>query len=166
MKKETLSVISSRITAVTLTLPLLTGISSPEAIARQAPSPKTTDTSTNFIDQINKLRKKHDLPPVHKDKETCDFAQTRAEEITKNFSHDGFIERMENNSLPYKTYTFATENIQMNNDKSTVVDLWINSTDHKKNLLADTPELCIKGVEGKDPDGNTTFFWAMEGKRE
>lgn len=166
MKKESFPAISGRIAASALTLPLLAGVSSPDAIARHTHSLETLNANTNYIDQINKLREEHDLPPVQTSKETCEFAQTRAQEITNNFNHDGFIERLKNDSFPYKTYTFVTENIQMNSDESTIVDLWIKSPDHKKNLLADTPEICIESAEGKDPDGNPTFFWAMEGKRE
>lgn len=161
MRKEESSRLSVKAAAALLTIPLI--VSSHPLFNAEASD--TTDKKQTLIQQLNEFRAKHGKEPVHRTKATCNFALTRAKEITKNFNHDGFTKRVENDTLPYKKWSYATENLQRNSDPSTVIDLWIKSKPHRKNLLADTPQLCIKRAKGVDPDGNPTLFWAMEGKR-
>ncbi|MDE2026531.1 MAG: hypothetical protein KGJ07_08650, partial [Patescibacteria group bacterium] len=85
---------------------------------------------------------------------TCDFAKTRALEITTDFSHAGFRNRLDNHSLPYANYSLVTENIAETSDYTKVVDLWANSPGHAANMRADTPYVCV------EYNGN---FYAYEG---
>lgn len=91
---------------------------------------------------------------VSTDSNTCNFAQTRAGEITTNFSHSGFNDRISAHTLPYPSYSYVNENIAMNSNYQNVADSWINSPGHAENLQADTPYACV-GINGK--------YYAYEG---
>ncbi len=126
------------------------------------PTPtKSNDTTVNekqayIMKAINDYRKSQGLSPVQTDKHTCDFAKTRAAEITKGFNHDGFSNRIKNNSLPYPGYSLVSENIAMTSDYKRVVTLWINSPGHAENMRRNTPYVCVEA------SGN---YYAYEGWR-
>lgn len=103
---------------------------------------------------INSYRQSKGLSAVATDPYTCGFARTRAAEISTNFSHDGFRERIDAKTLPYPTYSAITENIAMAGSFGDVVPMWINSPGHAKNLEADTPYVCVESA------GN---YYAFEG---
>lgn len=107
-----------------------------------------------MISQINEYRRSQGLSEVSADRNTCDFAKLRAKEISTDFNHDGFRNRIESNSLPYPSYRFVTENIAMNPDFKKVVTGWINSTGHAENMRKDTSLVCVEKY------GN---FFAYEG---
>lgn len=123
-------------------------------------TPVHTDTSTGsnsfILSQINQYRTTNGLSPASTDPRTCSFALLRANEISKNFSHSGFTSRRDSSSLPYPSWTKATENIAMNSDYRQVFITWKNSLGHSANMLQDTPYICVRSV------GN---FHAMEGWR-
>jgi len=102
------------------------------------------DTKEKYIlDAINTYRVSQGLSKVNADKYTCDFATIRAKEIVNNFNHDGFSNRASNKTLPYPSFSNATENIAMNSDYTKVVTSWINSAGHAENMRANTPYVCV-----------------------
>lgn len=106
--------------------------------------------------EINSYRKSQGRSEVQTDKYTCAFAKVRAEEIAKNFNHDGFQNRLKSKTLPYPSYAYVTENIAMNSNYKNVVKVWIDSPGHAENMRADTPFVCVEKF------GN---FYAYEGWR-
>lgn len=117
-----------------------------------SPSPTPTPTALSSISsltqsmllQVNDYRQSLGLSKVASDSYTCSFAKTRATEIISSFNHDGFRTRLENNTLPYPSYSEVTENIAMNSDSSQVVKAWIDSAGHAENMRKDTPFVCIE----------------------
>ncbi len=117
----------------------------------------TLDAKQQFIlDEINKYRALHNLPPVKADPNTCSFAAVRAKEISTSFNHDGFRDRINSKTLPYPTYSEVTENLAMTSDYRRVVNLWINSPGHAANMRRDTPYVCVAAYDN---------YFAYEGWR-
>ncbi|GIW61733.1 MAG: hypothetical protein KatS3mg089_0585 [Patescibacteria group bacterium] len=108
---------------------------------------KSENIKDYILQKINEFRVSQGLYKVQTDPYTCNFAQLRAEEISRSFNHDGFRRRIEDNSLPYPSYTKVTENIAMISDYTKVVDIWIASSGHAENMREDTPYVCIGQVE-------------------
>lgn len=112
------------------------------------PTPTTTfssvtDVQTYIMNEINKYRASAGLPYVQTSNETCNFAKVRAEEISINFNHDGFNNRVNNHTLPYATWSKITENLAMTSSYKNVVSMWANSSGHAANMRADTPFVCV-----------------------
>lgn len=117
-------------------------------------APVTSSAQGFIMNAINDYRKSQGLSEVKIDKYTCDFAKTRAQEITSAFNHNGFRERIDGKSLPYPGYSSVTENIAMTSDYKKVVEMWINSSGHAENMRKDTPFVCV------EQSGN---YYAYEG---
>lgn len=117
-------------------------------------SPSTNSTASLLLEKVNEYRKSQGLYEVKSDTYTCDFAQLRAKEISGNFNHDGFTNRVHNHELPYPSYSSIAENIAMTSDYTEVVPMWIDSAGHAENMRKDTPYVCI-GVSGS--------YYAYEG---
>ena len=96
-----------------------------------------------IMNQINDFRLSNGLTRVETNDTTCRFAKTRVLEISTNFSHEGFNNRVNSNALPYPPYKLVTENIAMTSIPSAVVNLWINSPEHAQNMKSDTPYVCV-----------------------
>lgn len=96
-----------------------------------------------LLDGINQFRTSQGKASVKPDSKTCAFAETRANEITSNFSHAGFDKRVADRSLPYPGYSLVTENLAMTSDYKRVVQMWIDSPGHRDNMLQDTPYVCV-----------------------
>jgi uncharacterized protein YkwD len=105
---------------------------------------------------INDYRKSQGLGSVQTDSNTCNFADTRAKEITSGFNHNGFDQRAASKTLPYPSYHYVTENIAMTSNYKDVVNMWVNSPPHAANMRADTPYVCVS------QSGN---YFAYEGWR-
>ncbi len=101
------------------------------------------DVQTYIMNAINDYRKSQGLGTVSPNAQTCDFAKTRAHEITTSFTHDGFNNRVNSHTLPYPSYSLVTENIAMTSDYKQVVTMWANSPGHAANMRADTPYVCV-----------------------
>jgi len=108
---------------------------------------KSANIRDYILERVNEYRVSQGLYRVQTDPYTCKFAQLRAEEISRSFNHDGFRRRIEDNSLPYPSYTKVTENIAMISDYTQVVNMWIASSGHAENMREDTPYVCIGQVE-------------------
>lgn len=118
----------------------------------------TNDTVQTFImNAINDYRHSQGLGDVKTDRYTCDFANERAQELTDNFNHDGFTNRVNAKTLPYPSYTKITENIAMTSNYQQVVPMWIASSGHAENMRADTPNVCV------ERNGN---YYAYEGWKQ
>ncbi len=122
---------------------------------------KPSDTQTNQVQiyimkEINKYRASKGLSEVVTDPYTCKFAKVRAKEISTDFSHDGFSNRIRNKTLPYPSYSRITENLAMTSNYKNVVSMWINSPGHAENMRQDTPYVCVEAY------GN---YYAYEGWR-
>lgn len=144
----------------------------PTAFPTPTPTPSSTPTPTKILlkkvsapsttapdyilIKVNEYRASLGLSKVVTNKETCEFAITRAREIFDNFNHDGFTTRVNNKTLPYPGYSEVTENIAYNTNYADVVNRWIASPGHAANLRKDTPYVCI----GKYGD-----YYAYEGWR-
>lgn len=125
------------------------------------PAPTSTQSAISLdekqkfmVDEINKYRASIGLTSVKSDKYTCDFGKVRAQEISKDFSHDGFSDRVANKTIPYPSYRLITENIAMTSDYKKVVSMWINSPGHAENMRRDTPFVCV---------GTYNNYYAYEG---
>lgn len=120
------------------------------------PNSSLTSIQEYILSEVNAFRKSHGKSEVTSEKYTCEFAIVRAKEITTDFSHAGFDQRVANKTLPYPGYSLVTENLAMTSDYTRVVQLWINSPGHRDNMLQDTPHICI-AESGK--------YYAFEGWR-
>jgi len=107
------------------------------------PGPQLSDVSTYILNGVNTYRASLGLSSVQSSAQTCTFAAIRAKEITSSFSHNGFYNRVNNHTLPYTSWTRATENIAEAPDYKKVVNLWIHSPEHAKNMRDNTPYVCI-----------------------
>lgn len=118
--------------------------------AAEITAPKNTVTPSEskavtayILKEINAYRHRLGLSSVQINDETCNFAKVRAHEITNDFSHNGFNQRVSNHTLPYVHWTVITENIAMTSDYKQVVTMWENSPGHAKNMRANTRYVCV-----------------------
>ena len=107
-----------------------------------------------ILDKINEYRTSQGISLAVSNNETCSFARIRAEEISSNFNHDSFTQKIGSNTLPYSGYSLVTENIAMTPNYQDVVSIWIKSTPHAENMRKDTPFICV------EQSGN---YYAYEG---
>jgi len=96
------------------------------------------------MNEVNNYRKSLGLNMVVTNTQTCNFAWTRATEIAVNFTHDGFNNRLNSNTLPYNGFSKVTENLAKSTNYKDVVNTWIQSGVHSQNMRADTPFVCIQ----------------------
>lgn len=119
-------------------------------------SPQLSDVSAYILNGVNEYRTSLGLTPVQSSAETCAFAATRAGEIAKGFTHDGFYNRVNNHTIPYAQWSHAVENIAQAPDYKEVVTLWKNSPAHAANMRDNTPYVCIMQHDS---------YYAYEGMR-
>ena len=117
---------------------------SPTYIFTPTPEPASDNVKSYILKEINTFRDSYGLPPVNIDSYTCNFAKTRAQEISNVFNHDGFTQRLASGTLPYPSYSRVTENIAMTPSYKEVVIMWINSPGHAENMRMDTPFVCVE----------------------
>ncbi|HSX09065.1 MAG TPA: CAP domain-containing protein [Candidatus Saccharimonadales bacterium] len=119
-------------------------------------SAQISDVSAYLLQGVNEYRSSLGLSQVQSSAETCAFAAVRAKEISGGFNHDGFNNRVANHTIPYATWTRATENIAQAPDYKEVVTLWKNSPEHAANMRDNTPYVCIEQYDS---------YYAYEGMR-
>ena len=110
----------------------------PSALSVSSNSSNPSDLEVFLLGKVNEYRTSLGLSAAVSDSNTCNFAKKRVQEITVNFSHDGFKD------YPYPSFSKVTENIAQNSDYKQVVEWWINSPVHAENMRADTPFICIE----------------------
>jgi|Napbiome12C3dose_1001474.scaffolds.fasta_scaffold00077_7 uncharacterized protein YkwD len=108
-----------------------------------------------LLARINQFRQSKGLAALSSDQLVCSFARLRAQEISTDFSHNGFYNRIKTKTLPYPAYTLVTENLARVPGTQDVVNMWINSPSHQANLLKNTRFGCVESY------GN---FYAYEGR--
>ena len=133
-----------------------TATPNPTTRSNSTPQPTSSgDFKRDYImSKINDYRHSLGLSSVQIDSNTCNFASTRAKEISSGFNHDGFTNRINSHSLPYPSYHMVTENIAETPNYQDVETMWQNSPGHAENMRADTPYVCVESY------GN---FYAYEG---
>lgn len=110
-------------------------------------------TSADLLAEINQFRASYGLPSVKSNPLVCTFSATRAREITKDFSHDGFSERVNKKSMPYPPYKLVIENLARTK-RENAVELWTKSPAHAANLLKDIQFVCVERYG---------YYYAFEG---
>lgn len=136
-------VVKSRIQTPLKTTPTAKPTVKPTTAPVAAAPAATNDVTAYIMKEINDYRASQGLSSVQTSAETCDFAKTRAQEITTNFNHDGFNQRKESKTLPYTSWSAITENIAMTSNYKDVVTMWKNSSGHAANMRANTPYVCV-----------------------
>ena len=116
--------------------------STPSPVPTKAPAQVPNSTS-DLLTQVNDFRVSKGLASFTANDETCFFAKLRANEISSNFSHDGFRNRIDSKSLPYSSWSEVAENIAVNPNPEEVVQGWINSPGHNENLSKNVPYGCV-----------------------
>jgi len=109
----------------------------------ETPKPSPVQNENSILFQVNQYRKKYGLSAVIENATVCAFARLRLGEVTQQFNHDGFQNRIKSGTLPYPGYSRVTENLAKTSNSQNVVPLWINSPGHAANLHEDTPYVCI-----------------------
>jgi uncharacterized protein YkwD len=107
------------------------------------PSPNQLSPQELLLVEINKYRASRNLKPLATSLEVCNFAQTRAQEISTGFNHEGFNNRVNSKTLPYKSFSEVVENIAQNSNYKEVLNSWLNSPPHTANLEKDVPFGCV-----------------------
>lgn len=137
-------------TATSVPIAILTSTPTPTQAAKSTLNTSFPRSSTNqnsvqnyLLEKVNDYRHSKGLSSVVSDENTCNFASTRSQEISANFNHDGFNNRIQNHTLPYSSYHEVVENIAMTNNYQDVVAMWVNSPGHAENMRRDTPYVCI-----------------------
>jgi uncharacterized protein YkwD len=123
----------------------------------------STAVAGSMEDQIlyytNKFRESKGLPPLQLDetisREARDHSQDMANGRT-GFGHEGFEERVDHVTKKLGRVASAAENVAYGNlDAEGVVNGWIKSPGHRKNMLGTYNLIGIGAAKGK---GNIIFF--------
>lgn len=105
---------------------------------------QTPGVTSAVLTAVNSYRKSFNLSPLITDPITCNFAKIRAQEIATSFTHDGFTNRVQTNTLPYPTYQDIGENIAMNSDPNQIISIWASSSNHAANMKKDVVYGCVQ----------------------
>lgn len=124
-------------------------------------SDKEQNHSDEVIELVNKERQAAGKPALKADDELNKIAAVRAKEISEKFSHirpDGTKCFTAYNEAGY-SYVAAAENIAYNYNDSAddIMDIWMNSSGHKANILSD--DVTNIGVGYYEADGR--YYWVQ-----
>lgn len=99
-----------------------------------------SENESKLLSLINGERRKNNLPDLIIDEDLQNVARLKAKDLVENnyFSHISPVlgtpfEMLKNNGITYKT---ASENIAGNSSIEGAVSSWMNSENHKKNILS------------------------------
>lgn len=121
-------------------------------IIRINKEPENIPQENEAIVYLNTYRNNKGFSPIETSTLTCKVAEIRLEDIQTDFSHELFKTRVAN------LEGYWTENLAKGYVGSKdVVNAWSKSIEHNKNLLADTPQICIKYKDNR---------WVMIGLKE
>lgn len=107
-----------------------------------ANSEELTEEEQEFLDLINANREANGLEPLQVDGEVQNVARLKADDLVNNnyFAHNsetyGDIQNMLNTFGV--TYSSAGENIAGNSSLAKAVEAWMNSENHKINILSES----------------------------
>lgn len=127
----------------------------PNQQAKPVGAVSDVDEELWVLDQINAYRVQMGMDKTVTDPQVCQYAELRAVEISTEFSHRRF--HLGAGKFYGERFELATENLAMEYPYQEIVAAWINSPSHNKQLLADTPYICVAQYGD---------YWAMEGLRE
>lgn len=95
-------------------------------------------------DLIQSWRVENKLQPYIKSQELCDYILIRLPQIKKNFNHDGFMPLIKSITNVTK-FTEIAENLsEHHRSEQSVLDGWLDSPSHSKNLKYPYLYSCIK----------------------
>ena len=108
--------------------------------------PNITNYCPAFLDKntdilwalVQNFRLENNLKPYTKNQILCDIANTRAQEIITDFSHDKFLNRFQN--YPYLIAENLARYVAFEPD---ILGGWLNSPSHAKALYASYAYSCI-----------------------
>lgn len=117
---------------------------------------QTTDIQKNILEGINAYRLERGLTPLKLEGAISKIATSHSEDMAENaipFGHDGFKNRMEKIFQQFHSKWIA-ENVAYAGDKNsqTIINLWLNSKGHRKNIEGNY-NLTGIGI-AKDKDGS------------
>ncbi|MEO6077673.1 MAG: CAP domain-containing protein [Candidatus Andersenbacteria bacterium] len=113
-------------------------VSEPPAVT---PKPSHPNSEVSVLKLLNIYRSAHQLSPVTISNRTCEFANIRAREAEKEWSHAKFIERGQN----MKELGEWSENLAQDYyTASEVMEAWKESPKHNKILLGSMVYACIE----------------------
>lgn len=91
-----------------------------------------------ILELVNKYRQKKKLPPLEYDKSIAKAAEKHSENMADkrvSFGHGGFDDRIDKLLANIKGANAAAENVAYGSKTAEdVVDMWLNSKGHKKNI--------------------------------
>ena len=140
-----------------------TEISQNETTTEEIISEEYADTSTlseeeqEFLDLINANRQANGLSDLEINSDIQNLARLKAQDLVENnyFSHDseiyGNIEEMANSF--FISYTSIGENIAGNSSLSKAVESFMNSENHKSNILSEEYNYTGVAIEESDTYG-------------
>ncbi|RAJ06893.1 Cysteine-rich secretory protein family protein [Chitinophaga skermanii] len=126
-------------------------------------APKKKISRGEFEEEIlaytNKFRQSKGKPPLKLVDVISDEARDHSKDMANGrtgFGHEGFESRIDHVTKKMGRVAGAAENVAYGNlDAQGVVNGWINSPGHRKNMLGDYTMIGIGVAEGKN---NITFF--------
>jgi uncharacterized protein YkwD len=108
----------------------------------------------DILSLINEYRQKKNLQPLEMVDDISDVAEKHSRNMATNkvpFGHAGFDERIDKLLKDIKGANAAAENVAFGNiDAEKVVDMWLKSKGHKKNIEGNFNLTGIGISEGKD----------------
>lgn len=113
--------------------------------------------ANEILKLVNKERKKYHRSALTLDPELCDYANTRAEQIVDDFSHDAFDEDILYLQDMAGTYDLG-ENIAMGQTSpANVMSAWNKSAGHHENIILKTYARLGVGIHYE----NGKYYWVQ-----
>lgn len=117
------------------------------------------DVDEDILFYVNKFRRSKGLKPLELHTVLSKEARSHSKAMATGktgFGHDGFESRIDDISKSIGTVRAAAENVAYGNlSAEAVVDGWIKSPGHRKNMLGDFNLIGIGTAKGK---GNIVYF--------
>lgn len=103
-------------------------------------APGTHSLDNEVLAFTNKFRKSHNKPPLTLRDDLSEIARKHSQDMAngrKSFGHDGFKQRSTQVKRLFQSCTLAENVAYGATSGKEVVDQWISSSPHRKNLLGD-----------------------------
>jgi uncharacterized protein YkwD len=130
---------------------------SPHKISQQPIS--TSGTENEVLFYVNDYRSKKGLPPLTMNADISSAAEKHSRDMAANkvaFGHDGFEDRVKNFSKKIGGVHASAENVAYGIlSPKEVVDIWLKSPGHRKNIEGNYTLTGVGVATGKD---NVIFF--------
>lgn len=136
--------------------------------AKKSDEPEYDETALEILELVNEYREEEGLPALKMDPVLYEAAQIRVEELYDSYSHTRPDDSKWATVLGEVdfNYAFAGENIAYTEGKlsvpETVMELWMNSPDHRDNILNNSGSLIGIGVFKHN---NKTYWVQLFGER-